>query len=72
MIDIERINYLAKKSREQGLTPAETAEQAKLRRAYIDAYKRNLTAQLDNTYVVDEAGNKRKLEKKNVDEQAKK
>lgn len=72
MIDIERINYLAKKSREQGLTPAETAEQAKLRRAYIDAYKRNLTAQLDNTYIVDEAGNKRKLEKKNVDEQTKK
>ncbi|MBR0541848.1 MAG: DUF896 domain-containing protein, partial [Clostridia bacterium] len=29
------------------------------------AFKKNLTAQLDNTYIVDEKGNKRKLERKN-------
>jgi predicted aldo/keto reductase-like oxidoreductase len=47
------------------LTEAEIAERDQLRRAYIDSYKRSLTAQLDNTYLVDEQGNKRKLNKKN-------
>ena len=31
---------------------------------YVAYFKANLTAQLDNTYIVDEKGNKRKLEKK--------
>ncbi|MBQ7714100.1 MAG: DUF896 domain-containing protein [Oscillospiraceae bacterium] len=59
---IERINELARKAKTaQGLTDAETAERAALRREYIDAVTGNLKAQLDNTYLVDEAGNKRKL-----------
>lgn len=37
MIDVDRINFLAKKSRTEGLTPEEAEEQAKLRREYIDA-----------------------------------
>lgn len=62
---IDRINELARKARTpEGLTEQERAEQAALRRAYIDAVLGNLTAQLDNTYVVDEKGRKRKLEKK--------
>ena len=66
MIDevIARINELARKAKAEGLTEAETAERDKLRRTYIDSVKQNLTAQLDSTYLVDEKGNKRKLEKK--------
>ena len=40
------------------------AEQAALRREYIDAVLGNLSTQLDHTYVVDQEGHKRKLEKK--------
>jgi len=62
---IARINELARKSRTpEGLTEAEKAEQAALRREYVDAFKQSLRAQLDNTYIVDEQGNKRPLEKK--------
>ena len=63
MPNIERINFLAKKQREEGLTEEEKAEQAKLRKEYIDSVTGNLRAQLDITYVVDENG-KHKLEKK--------
>lgn len=61
---INRINELARKAKAEGLTPEEIVERDKLRRIYIDAYKASLTAQLDNTYLVDEKGNKRKLGKK--------
>ena len=62
MVDIERINFLAKKQREEGLTDEEQAEQAKLRREYIDSVVGNLRSQLDNTYVV-EGDKKIKLER---------
>lgn len=58
---IDRINVLARKSKAEGLTEEETQEQAVLRRAYIDAVKASLCSNLDNTYVMDEKGNKRKL-----------
>lgn len=61
---IDRINALARKSKAGGLTEAEKAEQAALRREYIDSVKASLTAQLDNTYVVGPNGNKRKLGRK--------
>ena len=58
---IDRINVLARKSKAEGLTEEEKAEQAALRREYIDSVKASLIGNLDNTYVVDEKGNKRKL-----------
>ena len=61
---IARINELAKKAKTEGLTPEETEERDRLRRVYIDSVKANLTTQLDNTNLVDEKGNKRKLNKK--------
>ncbi len=61
--DIARINELAKKARTMGLTEEELAERDRLRQAYISAVKQNLTAQLDNTYVVTPDGTKRKLKK---------
>ena len=61
MVDIARINFLAKKSREVGLTDEEKAEQHKLRREYIDSVVGNMRSSLDSTYVVDNDGNKTKL-----------
>ena len=63
---VARINVLAKKAKTAGLTPEETEERDKLRRIYIDSVKANLTVQLDNTYLVDEDGNKRPLPKKEL------
>ena len=66
---IDRINELAHKAKTPGgLTEEEKAEQTVLRRAYIDAVLGNLKGQLDNTYIVDEQGNKRKLEKKETED----
>ncbi len=61
---IERLNALARKNKSEGLTADERQEREVLRREYLDAIKGSLRAQLDNTYIVDEKGNKKKLEKK--------
>ncbi len=58
---IERINELAKKSREKGLTEEEKAEQQKLRQEYIAAFRGNLKKQLDNIEVVRPDGTKENL-----------
>ena len=58
---IDRINELARKAKAEGLTAAEIEERAVLRRAYIDSVVGDLRQQLDNTYIVDSKGNKRKL-----------
>lgn len=59
---IRRISELAKKSRtDAGLTEEEKAEQAALRREYIDAMKQSLKTQLDNTVVIDPNGKPRRL-----------
>ena len=42
---IKRINELAKKAREQGLTQQEKAEQAALRQEYVQAMKTSLKKQ---------------------------
>lgn len=60
-MNIERINELAKKAKAVGLTEQEKEEQKKLRREYIDSVVGNLRSQLNNTYVLDEQGNKSKL-----------
>ena len=62
MLDIDRINFLAKKAREEGLTEEEKQEQARLRKEYVESVVGNLRSQLDNTYVIDENG-KHKVEK---------
>ena len=62
---IDRINELAYKAKTaEGLTPEETAERARLRQEYVDSVLGNLRRELDNTWIVDEQGNKRKLSPK--------
>ncbi len=58
---IDRINELARKQKAEGLTDEEKAEQASLRREYIEGYKRSLMAQLDNMYILEQDGTKRKV-----------
>lgn len=60
---LERINFLAKKSRTEGLTEEEKAEQATLRAEYIAEWREGVIQTLENTYIVDENG-KHKLKKK--------
>lgn len=54
---IERINELARKKKEQGLTASEQKEQAVLREEYIEGYRRSLRAHLEGIKLVDEQGN---------------
>lgn len=61
---IDRINELARKAKAGPLTEAEQAERAALRREYLDAVTGSLAGHLDNTWVVDRDGRKRKLRKK--------
>ncbi|MFT5871756.1 MAG: hypothetical protein ACI8WT_000676 [Clostridium sp.] len=42
-----RINYLYKKSKEEGLTEEEKVEQQELRQKYVNNVKRNFRSQLD-------------------------
>ena len=61
---IDRINELAHLAKERELTAEEQEERAILRREYIDSFKLSLTSQLDVTYIVDEKGNKKKVQRK--------
>lgn len=61
---IDRINHLARKAREEGLSEEEAAEREVLRGEYRAAVRENLRAALDNTYIMDEKGNKCPLKKK--------
>ena len=61
---IERINALAKKSKEEGLTEEEKIEQQKLRREYINIIKKNLRAELNNISIVEKDGSITDLGKK--------
>ena len=61
---ITRINELAKKANESTLTAEELAERDKLRRIYIDSVKANLVGQLENTYILQPDGTKKKVTKK--------
>lgn len=62
--NIDRLNALAKKSRESGLSNEEKDEQQKLRREYINAYKSSLHGVLSNSYIVRPDGTKEKVKRK--------
>ena len=58
---IAKINALAKKNKESGLTTEELAERDKLRRIYIDSVKANLVGQLENTTILYPDGTRKKV-----------
>lgn len=61
---LSRINELARKSRTEGLTDAEKAEQAELRQQYIKGFRQGFENTMNNVYIMDKDGNKKKVEKK--------
>ena len=61
---LERINELARLAKERALTAEELAERDALRKEYIAEWRRGAEQVLENTYLVDEKGNKRKLPRK--------
>ena len=61
---IARINELAAKNKDEGLTEEELIERDKLRRIYIDSVTGNLKNHLDNSYIVRPDGSKEKVKRK--------
>ncbi len=60
---IDRINELARKSKAEGLTEAEKAEQTELRNEYRASVTGILMQQLENTYIMTPDGKKHKIGK---------
>lgn len=60
---IARINELYRKSQNEGLTPAEKEEQAKLRQEYIMAVRKNLRGTLENVSILEPDGSITELKK---------
>lgn len=58
---IDRINELSRKSKTEGLTEEEKAEQTMLRNEYRQSVIGNLAVQLDNTYIMTPDGKKTKV-----------
>lgn len=61
---IDRINTLYHKSQSVGLTDQEKEEQSNLRKAYIQAIRTNMRANLDNISIREEDGTITDLGKK--------
>ena len=61
---MDRISELTAISRQRELTEEEKAERQALRAEYLADWRRGALEVLENTYVVNEKGNKRKLGKK--------
>ena len=60
---IDRINELARKSKETELSPEEKAEQAALRQEYILEFRASFGATLDNTVIQYPDGTRKSLKK---------
>lgn len=65
VMNLDRINELARKQKTVGLTEEEKTEQKVLRDEYIKAFRESLRSQLDSTYVVDSDGNKMPIKEYN-------
>ncbi|MDD6503697.1 MAG: DUF896 domain-containing protein [Oscillospiraceae bacterium] len=60
----DRISELTRISRERELTAEEQTERQALREEYLASWRESVVGTLENTYLVDEKGNKTKLPKK--------
>lgn len=61
---IDRINFLAKKKKAEGLTEEEQKEQKALYEEYLEGYRRNLRSTLGSTVIERPDGTREKLNKK--------
>ena len=61
---LKRVNELATIAKTRPLTPEEEAERQEVRKLYMAEWRKGFVQVLDNTYLVDEQGNKTKLKKK--------
>ena len=61
---IDRINFLAKKKKEEGLSDEELKEQRQLYEEYLEGYRRNLRSTLGNTVIERPDGTRESLTKK--------
>lgn len=61
---VDRLNELARLKKERDLTEEELQERDVLRRKYIDGFKENLSALLENVYIENEDGEHEQLQKK--------
>jgi len=61
---LERINELARIAKERELTAEEIAEREILRKEYLAEWRRGAEQVLENTWIVDRNGVKKKLRKK--------
>ena len=61
---LKRINELASKVKTVGLTAEELAERDKLRKEYLEDFRRRTRGQLENIVFVDEDGNETQLKRK--------
>jgi len=62
---IDRINELARKSKTAaGLTEEEKAEQAMLRKAYIEAFRESTRTAVESLYIQQEDGSYKQVQKK--------
>lgn len=53
---IARINELYHKSKQEGLTEAESKEQAELRKEYVRSFRDNIRAALENVSILEPDG----------------
>ena len=60
---VMRINELAKKSKAEGLSPEELAEQKQLREEYIAEFRKSMGMMLDNTVIEYPDGTRKSLKK---------
>lgn len=61
---IDRINFLARKAKTEGLTEAEAIEQKALRAEYVAAFRQSLETQLESTIIVRPDGTKERITRK--------
>ncbi len=61
---IDRINFLARKAKSEGLTEEEAIEQKALRAEYVAAFRQSLETQLESTIIVRPDGTKERITRK--------
>ena len=61
---IQRINELSRKSKAEGLTEEEKKEREKLRKEFLEEFRKNARSQIERICFVDEKGNQTPVKRK--------